>query len=78
MEALGKAGMGKIVVLTIHGVPDVEHPWVDTTPELFREYLKYLSDNRFTVVALRDLQKFVDVKMALKQLKPDFSKTLKN
>lgn len=78
MEALGKAEKGKIVVLTIHGVPDVEHPWVDTTPELFREYLKYLSDNRFTVVALRDLQNYVDVKTALKQLKFDFSKTLKN
>lgn len=78
MEALGKAGKGKIVVLTIHGVPDVEHPWVDTPPELFREYLQFLSENRYTVVALRDLQKYMDVKTALKQLKPDFSKTLKN
>jgi peptidoglycan/xylan/chitin deacetylase (PgdA/CDA1 family) len=78
MEALGKAEKGKIVVLTIHGVPDVEHPWVDTPPELFREYLQFLSENRYTVVALRDLHKYMDVKTALKQLKPDFSKTLKN
>ncbi|NCB09364.1 MAG: polysaccharide deacetylase family protein [Bacteroidia bacterium] len=78
MEALGKAEKGKIVVLTIHGVPDVEHPWVDTPPELFREYLQFLSDNRFTVVALRDLQNYVDVKTALKQLNSDFSKALKN
>ena len=78
MEALGKAEKGKIVVLTIHGVPDVEHPWVNTPPELFREYLQFLSENRFTVVALRDLHKYMDVKTALKQLKPDFSKTLKN
>jgi peptidoglycan/xylan/chitin deacetylase (PgdA/CDA1 family) len=78
MEALGKAEKGKIVVLTIHGVPDVEHPWVNTPPELFREYLQYLAENGYTVIALRDLQKFVDVKTALKQLKPDFSKTLKN
>lgn len=78
MEAFNKARDGKVVVLTIHGVPDVEHPWVNTPPELFREYLQYLAENRYTVVALRDLQKFVDVKTALKQLKPDFSKTLKN
>jgi peptidoglycan/xylan/chitin deacetylase (PgdA/CDA1 family) len=78
MEALGKAEKGKFVVLTIHGVPDVEHPWVNTPPELFKEYLQYLAENGYTVVALRDLKKYVDVKTALKQLKPDFSKTLKN
>jgi len=78
MEALGKAGKGKIVVLTIHGVPDAEHPWVNTPPELFREYLQYLAENHYNVIAMRDLGKFVDVKTALKQLKPDFSKTLKN
>lgn len=41
MKAFDKAENGKIVVLTIHGVPDVEHPWVNTEPELFKEYLQY-------------------------------------
>ena len=43
MDALQEAKDGKIVVLTLHGVPDIEHPWVNTPPELFREYLQYLA-----------------------------------
>src|SRR5690606_13597511 len=38
MKAFDQAKDGKIVLLTIHGVPDIEHPWVNTPPELFREY----------------------------------------
>ncbi len=78
MDALKEARDGKIVVLTIHGVPDAEHPWVNTTPELFREYLQYLKENHFTVVALRDLAKYVKVKEALKTITPDLTKKLKN
>jgi len=78
MEAFNKAGDGKIVVLTIHGVPDVEHPWVNTPPELFKGYLQYLSENHFTVVALRDLEKYIDVKKAMNELVVDLDKQLKN
>lgn len=78
MEALGKAEKGKIVVLTIHGVPDMEHPWVNTPPELFREYLQYLAENRYTVIAMRDLERYMDVEKALDLLAPDWNKPLKN
>jgi lysophospholipase L1-like esterase len=46
------------VVLTIHGVPDYAHPSVTTPPDLFEEYLTYLRDNHYTVIALRDLAKY--------------------
>lgn len=78
MQAFTEAKDGKIVVLTIHGVPDAEHPWVTTPPELFKEYLEYLSQNDYHVIALRDLLQFVDVKEATKEIKPDFGLTLKN
>jgi peptidoglycan-N-acetylglucosamine deacetylase len=78
MNALQQAKDGKIVVLTIHGVPDYEHPWVTTPPELFNEYLQYLHDNQYTVISLKDLKKYIHVKNALKQIKPDLQKPLKN
>ena len=78
MNALKEAYDGKIVVLTIHGVPDAEHPWVNTTPELFKEYLQYLKENHFEVVSLRDLAKYIKVEEAMKILTPDLTKKLKN
>lgn len=78
MEAFNEARNGKIVVLTIHGVPDVEHPWVNTPPELFKDYLQYLSENHFKVIALRDLNKYINVKRALKSIVPDLNKKLRN
>ena len=78
MAALDQAKNGKIVVLTLHGVPDVEHPWVDTPPALFLEYLQYLSANEFKVIALRELQAYINVDEALKSLVPDMDKRLKN
>lgn len=78
MEAFGQARNGKIVVLTIHGVPDVEHPWVNTPPELFKAYLQYLSDHHFKVIALRDLNNYISVDEAMKTIVPDMNKQLKN
>lgn len=46
---------GKVVVLQFHGVPDTVHPWVNTPPEMFREYMLYLRQNGYHVIALRDL-----------------------
>ena len=77
MDALQEAKDGKIVVLTLHGVPDIEHPWVNTPPELFREYLQYLADNDYTVISMWDLEKYVDFEEAMK-LEKDLSKPLKN
>ena len=71
MTAFNEAKNGKIVVLTIHGVPDIEHPWVNTPPELFKEYLQYLSDNHFKVVSLRELNKYINVNEAMKSLAPN-------
>ncbi len=56
--ALRQARDGKIVVLTIHGVPDTAHPNVTTPPELFVRYLEFLRDEHFTVIALRDVARF--------------------
>jgi peptidoglycan/xylan/chitin deacetylase (PgdA/CDA1 family) len=59
-RAVSQAKNGKIAILQFHGAPDVEHPWVHTPPERFAEYMKYLHDEGFTVIALRDLAKYVD------------------
>ncbi len=69
-EAFDQARNGKIVVLTIHGVPDTAHPWVDTPAELFKEYMRYLHKNDFTVLSMRDLAQFIDVEQALTGLGP--------
>jgi flavorubredoxin len=76
MNAFTKAKDGKIVVLTIHGVPDIEHPWVTTPPELFREYLEFLHMNNYKVVSLRELTKYVNTDEALRKIKPDIKKRL--
>ncbi len=78
MATFDKAKNGKIVVLTLHGVPDIEHPWVNTPPELFTEYLEYLAKNDFTVISMAGLQDYVDTNKALKMLRPDFTKKYKN
>ena len=57
---VARATNGQIVVLQFHGVPDVAHPWVHTPPERFREYMAYLKEGGFNVIALRDLGQFVD------------------
>ncbi|WP_200975635.1 polysaccharide deacetylase family protein [Echinicola sp. 20G] len=77
MAALQEAKNGKIVVLTFHGVPDLEHPWVNTPPELFKSYLEYLSKHNYKVIALKDLKEFINIPLA-KKLHPDLSKSLKN
>ena len=71
MNAFTQAKDGKIVVLTIHGVPDIEHPWVNTPPELFREYLEFLRKNSYKVISLRDLAEYVNMDEALKMIKPN-------
>jgi peptidoglycan/xylan/chitin deacetylase (PgdA/CDA1 family) len=59
VRAVSQAKDGRIAVVQFHGVPDREHPWVSTEPELFERYLSYLKDNGYTVMALRDVAKYM-------------------
>ncbi len=74
MDAFKQAKEGKVVVMTIHGVPDVEHPWVTTPQKLFTEYVEYLAENDYKVIALRDLEKYINVDDALESIAPDYTK----
>jgi len=59
-RAVAQAKYGRIAVLQFHGVPDLAHPWVHSPVERFKEYMQYLADNGYKVIALRDLEKYVD------------------
>lgn len=59
-RAVDRAKDGQIAVVQFHGVPDIAHPWVNTPPERFTEYMHYLKDNGFNVIALRDLGRYAD------------------
>lgn len=78
MTALKEAKDGKIVVLTVHGVPDVEHPWVNTPPALFGEYLDYLSTYDYKVISMKDLEEYIDADQAKKVILMDLDKPYKN
>jgi peptidoglycan/xylan/chitin deacetylase (PgdA/CDA1 family) len=58
--AVEQATGGKIAVLCYHGVPAIEHSWVSTSPRDFAEQMKYLKQQKCTVIAMRDLAKYVD------------------
>ncbi len=60
VAAVKQARSGRIAVLQFHGVPDRAHPWVHTPPERFDAYMKYLAENGYKVIAVRDLLKYVD------------------
>lgn len=59
-RAVRMARGGKIAVLQFHGVPDGEHPWVNTPRERFEEYMAWLHAEGFKVIAMRDLATYVD------------------
>jgi len=61
-----QAKAGNIVVLTVHGVPDLPHPWVNTAPELFEDYLIYLKENNYKVVSMKGLLKYIRMEEAKK------------
>jgi peptidoglycan/xylan/chitin deacetylase (PgdA/CDA1 family) len=60
IEAVEQARDGQIAVLQFHGVPDTAHDWVSLGQQDFEAFMKYLALNRYRVVALRDLEKYVD------------------
>jgi peptidoglycan/xylan/chitin deacetylase (PgdA/CDA1 family) len=59
LAALHEARDGRIVVLTIHGVPDIAHPWVTTPVATFEELLRALQDGGYHVVAMRDVARYL-------------------
>jgi peptidoglycan/xylan/chitin deacetylase (PgdA/CDA1 family) len=59
-KLVDQACPGKAVIVQFHGVPDVAHPWVHTPPEMFRQYMDYLKQGGFRVIALRDLEPWAD------------------
>jgi hypothetical protein len=65
MDALKLAKDGKIVVLTFHGVPDNAHANVTVPVEHLEAYLNTLRDNKYNVINMRDLAKYIDVDKAL-------------
>lgn len=74
-SAFDQAKDGKIVVLTIHGVPDEAHAWVNTPVEIFQKYMDYLHQNHFKVIAMRDLKRYINPIKAAEIIKPEFTKT---
>lgn len=77
-QAFSEAKNGKITVLTLHGVPDIEHPWVNTPNDLFKEYAQYLAENNYSVISLSDLNNYIHAKEAMDGITPKFDKPLKN
>lgn len=63
IRAVEQAKNGKIAVLQFHGVPDLQHPWVSTPPELFEQYMNYLHEQRFKVISLGALKNYVDLEL---------------
>ena len=59
-KVLLSAKPDEIVVLQFHGVPDEKHPWVNTPPAAFREYMTYLKQNGYHTLALREVLQYYD------------------
>jgi autotransporter-associated beta strand protein len=60
IKAVQQACEGRVVVLTFHGVPDMEHPPVSLEPATFRAMMQYLKDNNYRCIAMRDLANYMD------------------
>lgn len=60
VRAAEQARDGRIAVLQFHGVPDTAHDWVSSSEQNFEAYLKFLKLNDYRVIALRDLEEYVD------------------
>jgi peptidoglycan/xylan/chitin deacetylase (PgdA/CDA1 family) len=59
-RAVDQAHSGRIAVLQFHGAPDLAHPWVHCPVERFLEFMQYLDDHHFRVIALGDLERYVN------------------
>ena len=59
-HALTDLPEGSIPIIQFHGVPDRDHPWVSTRPEMFKAYMTYLKEEGYEVLSLRQLGQIVD------------------
>ncbi len=59
-RAVEQARYGRIAVLQFHGAPDTAHSWVNTSKANFEMYMRFLAVEGYKVIALRDLEKYVD------------------
>lgn len=66
VKTVRQAAGGRIVVLTYHGIPDIEHPPVTLDPFIFKAQMQYLKDNQYKVIAMRDLAEYIDPAKAAK------------
>ena len=64
IAAVRQATEGRVVVLTFHGVPDEQHPWVTLEPKRFKQMMDYLKRNHYRVIAMRDLAGYLDMDKA--------------
>jgi autotransporter-associated beta strand protein len=60
IELVQQACEGRVVVLTFHGVPDMEHPPVSLKPATFKAMMQYLKVNNYQCIAMRDLEEYMD------------------
>ena len=66
VRAIDGTTQGLIAVLDFHGVPDT-HPHCSTDPADFDRCMKYLHEQKCTVIAMRDLAQYVDLSAAASQ-----------
>ncbi len=66
IEQAQQACQGRVVVFTFHGVPDMEHTGVSLEPATFKLMMRYLKDNNYQCIAMRDLAKYIDPAKAAK------------
>jgi peptidoglycan/xylan/chitin deacetylase (PgdA/CDA1 family) len=62
--AVEKAKEGNIAILTFHGVPDIQHPWVSTEPQKFESYMHHLKEAGCHVVSLGELSRYLPPRQA--------------
>ena len=60
IKSVEQARHGRIAVLQFHGIPDTAHAWVSSSTQNFDGYMNYLAKNKYTVIAMRDLARYVD------------------
>ena len=49
---------GQVVIFCLHGVPDLAHDFVSTSPENFEKLLSMLKERKCKVISMRDLLKY--------------------
>jgi peptidoglycan/xylan/chitin deacetylase (PgdA/CDA1 family) len=64
IKSIEQSRHGRIGVLQFHGIPDSAHAWVSSSAQNFDQYMNYLAKNKYIVVAMRDLARYVDPKVA--------------